>query len=179
MKKLILYIPFILFLIIVIFLLIFLLQNKDPAKPPSALLNQDLPNFKVKSLFDETKMMSDYDIKEKQVLINFFASWCIPCKAEHSLLNYLKIQNPNLIIIGINHKDKKVDAIKFLEDSGNPYNFVGIDDNGSVGLEFGVFGLPETFITNNKGKVIYKNIGPITKDIIKKEINSILKKQDE
>ena len=175
MKKIILYIPLILFLIIVLFFLVFLLQNKDPTKPPSALLDQDLPKFKVNSLFDEKKIMADYDIKEKQVLINFFASWCIPCKAEHSLLNYLKIENPNLILIGINHKDKKVDAIKFLEDNGNPYNFVGIDKNGNIGLEFGVFGLPETFITDNKGKIIYKNIGPITKDIIKNEINPILK----
>ena len=86
----------------------------------------------------------------------------------------LKNNYPELIIIGVNHKDIKLDAIKFLEDNGNPYHYVGIDKDGKIGLEFGVFGLPETFLTNNKGKIIYKHTGPLTKKIVKKEILPLL-----
>jgi len=174
MKKIILYSPIILFILITSFLFIFLLQGKDPHKPPSALIDQNLPYFVITNLFDNNKQFTNNDIKDTQVLINFFASWCIPCKTEHAMLNYLKNKNPQLIIIGIDHKDKINDAIKFLEINGNPYNYVGVDEDGKIGLEFGVFGLPETFLTNNKGKIIYKNIGPITKEIIKNEINPLL-----
>ncbi len=74
------------------------------------------------------------------------------------------------MIIGFNHKDKKEDAIKFLSLGGNPYSFVGIDADGKIGLEFGVFGLPETFLTNENGKIIYKHIGPLSKKIIQNDI---------
>ena len=174
MKKILLYFPILFFLLLFVFLLVFLLQDKDPSKPPSPLINQNLPDFIINSLFDKNEKFSNNDIKDKQVLINFFASWCIPCKTEHSMLNYLKKNNPNLIIVGIDHKDKIEDALNFLEINGNPYNYVGIDNDGQVGLEFGVFGLPETFLTNSNGVIIYKNIGPITKKIIKNEINPLI-----
>tara|TARA_B100000686_G_scaffold226281_1_gene233498 strand:+ start:1355 stop:1882 length:528 start_codon:yes stop_codon:yes gene_type:complete len=174
MKKLLLYAPIAIFFLIVFFLLVFLLQNKDANKPPSPFINKDLPNFNITSLFDSNEKISNNEIKDKQVLINFFASWCLPCKAEHPFFDYLKKNNPDLIIIGINHKDKFEEAINFLEINGNPYNFVGEDKNGKVGLEFGVFGLPETFLTNSKGKIVYKITGPITKKIIKDEINLYL-----
>ena len=174
MNKILLSIPVVLVLIISIFLLIFLLQGKDPSKPPSALINKSIPSFKTNDLFDENKSIASIDLNNKMVLINFFASWCIPCKAEHPIFFQIKKDNPNLFILGINHKDTKEDAIKYLNDDGNPYDYVGTDKNGLIGLEFGVFGLPETFIIDKTGKIIFKYLGPLTTEIIEYEIQPLL-----
>jgi len=170
MKKLIIVLPLFGTIILFIFLLIFLLQKKDPNKPPSALLNEQIPEFILFSLMDKKMTLSHHDISNKITLINFFASWCAPCKVEHPLLLDLKNKFPELIIVGIDYKDKEEDAIKFLLIGGNPYNFVGVDANGLIGMEFGVFGLPETFLTNSKGKIIFKHMGPLSKEVIQNDI---------
>ena len=174
MNKLILSVPIVLIFIISIFLLIFLLQNKDPNVPPSALLDKKIPPVDLVDLFNDNKLINPSDLKNKEILINFFASWCAPCKVEHPLLFQIKKQNPNLYILGINHKDKKNDAINYLNQDGNPYDFVGVDKEGLIGLEFGVFGLPETFLINKSGKIIYKYLGPLTKKVITNEIQPLL-----
>ena len=133
-------------------------------------VSENIPQFKIASLIDETKILSNQDIINKFSLINFFASWCAPCKTEHPFFIKLKNQFPELLIIGINHKDNKEDAINFLGMEGNPYNFVGNDYDGNIGLEFGILGLPETFLTNEQGKIIFKHMGPLTKDIMKNDI---------
>ena len=140
----------------------------------SYIPGKNLPDFEIINLFDESLKLSNVDIKNKLVLINFFASWCAPCKDELPLLFTLKNNYPNMMIIGIDYKDKKSDALKFLEREGNPYDFVGLDNNGNIGLEFGVFGLPETFILNNGGKIIYKHLGPVTKKVVRNEIFPLL-----
>ena len=174
MKKLITLIPLVVLLVICVFVLIYLLSNKDPNKPPSVLINKTVPSFKSESLFNSSKFIVTEDLKNKKILINFFASWCLPCKVEHPLFLELSDNYENLYLLGFNHKDKKEDAKKYLLEEGNPYDFVGIDSNGMIALEFGVFGLPETFLVNEDGKIIYKFMGPITKDIIKNEILPLL-----
>ena len=175
MKKLFLSLPLIIIILISSFLLIYLLQKKDPNKPPSALLNENLPEINLVNLFNEEEMLSNYNLKEKTILINFFASWCAPCKVEHPLFFDIKKKYPNLYLIGIDHKDKKEDALKYLSGEGNPYDYVGVDKKGSVGLDFGVFGLPETFLVNSSGKIIYKYLGPLTKKVFENEIKPLLK----
>ena len=174
MNKVILWLPIILILIISTFLLIFLLQNKNPNFPPSALLNKKIPEVSILDLFNKNKLIDLSNLENKNILINFFASWCAPCKVEHPLFFEIKKQNPNLYILGIDHKDKKEDAIYYLNKEGNPYDFIGIDKEGYIALEFGVFGLPETFLINKSGKIIYKYLGPLTKDIIENEIQPLL-----
>ena len=174
MKKFILLLPLIILVIITIFLFIFLLQNKDPSKPPSALLNENLPKFIMVDLFNSEKSISDQDFREKTIIINFFASWCIPCKAEHHIFFEIKKKFPNVYLFGINHKDEINEALDYLKEDGNPYDKVGIDKKGSVGLEFGVFGLPETFLVDGSGKIIYKHLGPLTNEILQNEINPLL-----
>ncbi|PPR47995.1 MAG: Thiol:disulfide interchange protein DsbE [Alphaproteobacteria bacterium MarineAlpha5_Bin9] len=169
LKKFVLFLPIIITIFLFGILVSYLLSDRDANKPPSALLNKNIPNFSTVNLFDENKKLFKKDIEDKVTLINFFASWCIPCKQEHPLLEDLQKKFPNLIIVGFNHKDSKKDAIKFLEENGNPYTFIGIDD-GSIGLEFGVFGLPETFMTDKNGKIIFKHIGPLDKKTIKTNI---------
>ena len=174
MNKLIILSPLIILLTICVFTLVYLLDRKDPNKPPSALLNKEVPSFRSESLYDSNIFLSNNSIKNKMVLINFFASWCLPCKVEPPLFFDLSKKFPDLYILGFNHKDKKDDAQKYLLEDGNPYSFVGIDNDGMIALEFGVFGLPETFLINKKGKIIYKFMGPLTIDIIEDEIIPLL-----
>ena len=174
MKKILLFIPLIIVILIVVFFLIFLLQGRDPNKPPSALLNKNLPDFDIINLFDNTNVIANKDLKGKVLLINFFASWCAPCKVEHPLFFEVKKKYPNTLLIGINFKDEKKEAINYLNNRGNPYDYVGIDNEGLIGLELGVFGLPETFIVNSKGIIIYKHLGPLTKKIITNEIKPFI-----
>jgi len=174
MKKLIYITPLLLLVTICLFVLIFILTEKDPQKPPSPLINQDVPIFILHNLYDKNKTIQSADLKNHYTLINFFASWCAPCKLEHPLFFNIKKENPKLFILGINYKDKKNDARSYLELEGNPYSFVGIDPNGKIGFEFGVFGLPETFVINNKGEIIYKHIGLLTKEIYYEKIKPLL-----
>tara|TARA_Y100001970_G_scaffold271656_1_gene367365 strand:+ start:642 stop:1166 length:525 start_codon:yes stop_codon:yes gene_type:complete len=174
MKKIIYFIPIITLIIICLFVLIYILSEKSPNKPPSALIDKDLPIFSSNNLYNKEDYLSNLSLSENFVLINFFASWCTPCKLEHHLFFEIKKEFPNLFLLGINHKDKENDAKKYLSEEGNPYSFVAIDPNGKLAIEFGVFGLPETFLINDKGKIIYKHIGPITTEIIYEKIKPLL-----
>ncbi len=174
MNRFIILTPLITLFIICIFVLTYLLDNKNPKKPPSALINKDVPLFASKSLYDSDTILKTKDLKNKKVLVNFFASWCLPCKVEHPLFFEIAKNNPNLFILGFNHKDDEIDAKKYLSEDGDPYNFVGIDSDGLIALEFGVFGLPETFLINENGKIIYKYMGPLSKEIIEDEILPLL-----
>ena len=174
MNRVILLIPLAFLFIICLFTLIYLLEEKDPNKPPSVLINKDIPSFNSISLYNNDDSITARDLKNKKVLINFFASWCTPCRIEHPLFFDLAEKHPNLYILGINHKDEKNDALNYLEKDGNPYNFVGIDFDGLIALEFGVFGLPETFLINEDGKIIFKNMGPLTLGIIENDIEPLL-----
>jgi len=170
MKKIIVFIPLLITLFISALLLYFLIQEKDSSVPPSTLINKKSPEFSMVDLFQDKQIFDNSIIKEKKVLINFFASWCAPCKVEHSLLMEISNENPNIIILGINYKDDKNDAIEFINKFGNPYSFIGIDDTGKIAMDFGVYGLPETIIINEKGIIIFKHVGPLTKKIYNEDI---------
>ncbi|MBI29001.1 MAG: Thiol:disulfide interchange protein DsbE [Alphaproteobacteria bacterium MarineAlpha5_Bin11] len=170
----ILLIPFVILFLVCTFLVYYLLEDKDPSAPPSALLNKKIPNFYVEDLINAEKTINQNILKDKKVLINFFASWCSPCKVEHPLFLKIKEKNPNLIILGFNHKDKKNEALLFLKDLGNPYSLIGIDKDGKVAMDFGVYGLPETFVVNENGIIIFKHTGPITDKLYEQEIKKLL-----
>ena len=173
MRKIVLIIPLILLTTVCLFFLLFILFEKDPNNPPSALLNKNLPVFSSASLYnDKEKVVSD-SLIGKYTLINFFASWCTLCRAEHHLFFEIKKEKPELFILGFSYKDDPNDSKKYLEEEGNPYSFVGIDQDGKIGFEFGVFGLPETFIINSDGQIIFKHTGPLTKEIIDNEITNL------
>ena len=156
--KIIATIPLLTILIIFGFFLYILIQGKDPSIPTSALLNKKLPNFQTINLLDENQIFNKQKLLGKKVLINFFSSWCEPCKLEHSQLMSISKNQPGLFVLGINYKDEKEDAIKFINDLGNPYDIIGIDNTGQIGMDFGVYGLPETFIVNEEGLIIYKHV---------------------
>ena len=170
MNRAILITPLIVLTAICLFFLIFILLEKKPNDPPSALLNKNLPVFSSINLYNNKETLLSDSLKGKYTLINFFASWCTPCRAEHHLFFKIKKEIPELFILGFSHKDNLGDSKKYLEEEGNPYSFVGIDSDGKIAFDFGVFGLPETFITNKNGEIIFKHTGPLTKKIIKDEI---------
>jgi len=170
MNRAILMVPFIVSTTICLFFLIFILLEKNPNNPPSALLNKNLPTFSAISLYNNEETLLSDNLKGNYTLINFFASWCTPCRAEHHLFFKIKKEIPELYILGFSHKDDLNDSKKYLEEEGNPYSFVGIDRDGKIAFDFGVFGLPETFIINKDGEIIFKHTGPLTKKIIEDEI---------
>ena len=170
MKKIIVFIPLLITLSISGLLFYFLIQEKDSSIPPSTLIDKESPEFRMVNLFQDKEIFDSSIIKNNKVLINFFASWCAPCKVEHSLLMEISKKNPEIVILGINYKDDKNDAIEFINKFGNPYSFIGIDDTGKVAMDFGVYGLPETIIVNKKGIIIFKHVGPLTKKIYNENI---------
>ena len=170
MNRIILITPFVVLSVICLFFLIYILLGKNPNDPPSALLNKNLPLFSSINLYDKEEVFLSDSLEGNYTLINFFASWCTPCRAEHHLFFKVKKEIPELYILGFSHKDDLDDSKKYLEEEGNPYSFVGIDRDGKIAFDFGVFGLPETFIINKNGEIIYKHTGPLTKEIVEDEI---------
>ena len=133
-----------------------------------------MPELNVISLFNASDVISNKDLNGNIMLINFFASWCAPCKVEHPLFFEIKKNYPNILLVGINYKDKQEEAINYLNTMGNPYDYVEMDNKGLIGLELGVFGLPETFIVNSQGIITYKHLGPLTKKIITNEVTPFI-----
>ena len=124
------------------------------------LIGSKISNFQLTSMNSDNKYISEEDLKKNQfTLINFFASWCAPCRAEHKYL--LSLPNKKIKLIGINFKDKKNNANNFLKELGDPYNFVGKDLDGKISILFGVFGIPESILVNSDLTVIKKIVGPI------------------
>ena len=172
--KIIYFLPLILFLsILLIFFIKFEKVNENTVNDiiESPLLGKDIPNLNIFKIGkNETINFSKY--KNKIFAINFFASWCQPCKVEAPLLD--KLSN-NIDIIGISYKDGKSEMIDFLERYGNPYTEIGIDKNGSIAIEWGVYGVPETFIISDDGKILYKHTGPINYDDLNNKILRLIK----
>ena len=138
MNRAILIVPLITLTTICLFFLVFILLEKNPNDPPSALLNKTVPTFSSINLFNEEETLFSDSLKQNYTLINFFASWCTPCRAEHHLLFKIKKEIPELFILGFSHKDDPDDSKKYLKEEGNPYSFVGIDRDGKIAFEFGV-----------------------------------------
>ena len=153
--------PLFLLILFLIIFFIFLksLQNSN-IYVPKININKDIPNFDVKKAGGNNIINSDEIFEnDKFYLMNIWSSWCIPCREEHPFLMSLS-KNKNIEIIGLNYKDNSENAKIFLEEMGNPYNVILLDNEGTISIEWGAYGVPETFLIYNK-KVIKKIIGPI------------------
>jgi cytochrome c biogenesis protein CcmG/thiol:disulfide interchange protein DsbE len=127
-----------------------------------SLIGNQISKFRVIKIDNNNQYISEEDLKKNTyTLINFFASWCAPCKTEHKYLLELSNKNKQIKIIGINFKDKKNNAINFLKDLGNPYDFVGRDSDGKISILFGIYGIPESILVDSNLTVIKKVVGPI------------------
>ena len=150
-------IPVLLFLVVAGFLGVGLLLN--PRIIPSALIDKPVPRFALPGLEGHQGLASD-DLTGGVQLVNVFASWCVPCRAEHPILMELKRQGV-APIQGINYKDAPANARDYLAETGDPYERIGADRDGRAGIEWGVYGVPETFVIDAKGRIAYKQVGPI------------------
>ncbi len=166
---------------LVIFLLLFFLGsiffkslNTTKIFVPDKLIGRSLPDFTAESFDDKNKYFTKNEIfnEKKYYLFNIWASWCGPCREEHPIL--IKLSNDhNLELVGLNFKDKKENALKFLNKSGNPYNKILIDNNGSVSISLGAYGVPETFLINEKKIIELKFVGPLKNSDYKKILKKI------
>ena len=172
MNKKILILPLTIFFFILFIFFYLLVIEREPSKLPSVLLNKKIKTFKAKTLFNNEIFISDDEFGNEIILVNFFATWCKPCMDEHPYIKRLSNKN-DLRIIGINYKDDKKKAIKYLEKLGNPYSDVLIDANANIGIDWGVYGLPETFIVDSNSIIKYRLVGPITKNNFEAFISKI------
>ena len=162
----------------------FRLGNGDPSRIPSALIGRPAPQTPLpplEGLTDNGAAIPGLDpaaFKGKVSIVNVWASWCVPCHDEAPLLTELG-RDKRLQIVGINYKDAADNARRFLGRYGNPFGIVGVDVNGRASIEWGVYGVPETFIVGREGTIVYKLVGPVTPDnintVLRAEIDKALK----
>ena len=174
MRNILLTLPLIIFLLIIAIFFYFLYAKNDPKNLPSVLIDKKAPNFVSFSLIEENQIIYSEVNNKQPVIINFFASWCIPCEVEIQYLSELSNYN-EIKIIGINYKDDPIKARRWLKKVGNPYDIIAIDPAGEISIDWGVYGIPETFLINHQNYIKYKVVGPITKENFK-DLNFNIKK---
>ena len=167
MNKKILILPSLFFFLLLSIFFYLLIIDRNPSEIPSNLINEKVPIFKAESLFKDEKFVSSNEFKNEITLVNFFATWCKPCRDEHIFIKRFS-KEKGIRIIGINYKDKFSNTTKWLNDLGNPYSDIPLDKNGRIAIDWGVYGIPETFVVNSKGIIKYRHVGPITKKVYKK-----------
>ncbi len=149
-------------------------QRENPDALPSALLGKPVPELRVEEL-PGTRLVTVDDFAGEEVkLVNFWASWCGPCRLEHPILEQLAEEG--VPIIGINYKDIPDNAVSFLAELGDPYVAVGADSTGRTGIEWGIYGVPETFIINTEGQIVHRFPGPITESVLENIIRPEMEK---
>lgn len=159
--------PLGIFVVLVALLAIGLTLN--PREVPSPLIGKPAPAFSARLLLEPEKSFSPKDFAGKVWLLNVWASWCVSCREEHPLLvEYAK--RGGAAIVGLNYKDKAEDAQRWLARFGDPYVFSVVDAEGRIGIDYGVYGVPETFLIDKQGVIRYKQIGPITPEALEKKI---------
>ena len=172
MKKKIILILAIIFLSFIFYIFYKSLYKKNYYVPQN--ISEKIISFKAKNLYTNNYLNSDQLLLDKKfTVINIWASWCLPCIQEHKYLMKLK-QNNNIKIIGLNYKDKKNNAKKFLSENGNPYDLILTDEEGVLSIELGAYGIPETFVIKGK-KILKKYIGPLSQTYIV-EIEKLISK---
>ena len=155
--------------------------DRDPNAVPSALIGKSVPVFDLPAIKGiQTAGLATADILEFDgpVLVNVFASWCVPCRAEHAVLTRM-VQEDGLNLVGINYKNDPSDAAAWLAELGNPYSKIGSDINGRAGIEWGISGVPETFIVDGNGVVVFRYVGPILTDAALASIRQELAQAEE
>ena len=176
MKKQLLILPSLFFLFFLIIFFYLLIIDRNPSELPSALLDKNVPKFETESLLKNEKFISSKEFGNEILLVNFFATWCKPCRDEHIYIKRFSNEK-EIKVIGINYKDNPKKAIQWLKELGNPYTDVAVDKSGRIAIDWGVYGIPETFIVNSKGIIKYRHVGPVTKKIYKK-INLIINESE-
>ena len=161
------YLPLAIFVVIAVFLGTGLYL--DPREVPSPLIDKPAPAFSLPQLQQPEKTFSRDDMKGKVWLLNVWASWCVACREEHPVLVELA-RSKVVPLIGLNYKDERKDGLRWLAQFGDPYDLSAYDYNGRIGIDYGVYGVPETFLIDKKGIIRYKRIGVVTPEIVRDKI---------
>ncbi len=146
----------------------------DPREVPSPFIGKPAPAFSAPTLAAPERVLRKEDMLGKVWMLNVFASWCVACREEHPVL-MAYARTGGVPVYGLNYKDKREDAMRWLGQLGNPYTDILVDAKGLIGIDFGVYGVPETFIIDRAGVIRYKQIGPITPDVLREKIEPLLK----
>ena len=150
----------------------YLQSGRDPRVLPSALIDKPAPGFAAPGLEFEGRTIrqgvESASFKGRITVLNFFASWCTPCLVEHPQITALS-KTAGVTLVGINYKDKPADAARWLARHGNPYARIGVDPAGEIAPEFGLYGVPETFLIDRAGRIRFKQVGPITKQVLEEK----------
>jgi len=166
-KKLLLLIPLAVFVVLAGFFIVGL--DRNPREIPSPLIGKPAPAFALLDLNAPEKTVASQEFLGQFWLLNVWASWCVSCRAEHKLLvDFAK--NNDVLIVGLNYKDKAADGKTWLRQYGNPYKVAVMDTDGRVGIDYGVYGVPETFLIDKQGVIRYKQIGPVTEEALNETI---------
>jgi cytochrome c biogenesis protein CcmG/thiol:disulfide interchange protein DsbE len=153
-------------------------EGKDPKLVPSPFIDRPAPAFSLSQLHEPAKTFSPADMKGRVWLFNLWASWCVSCRDEHPVL--LAIAQQNIVpIVGLDYKDKAPDAEAWLSRGGNPYLLNATDPEGRIGIDYGITGVPETFVIDKQGVIRYKEIGVITPQIWKDKILPLVTKLEQ
>ena len=173
-------IPLLLFLSLALIFYIQLGSGKNPNDLPSVLINKLAPAFPAKPLpalmrnNKQVPAITKEFVAGKVVMVNVWASWCVPCRQEHPIISKFAQENTDVVLVGINYKDKTPNALRFLGALGNPYAAVSIDPNGAASIDWGVYGIPETYILDRTGTIIHKHVGPISPRVLKEKLLPII-----
>ncbi|QXL84305.1 DsbE family thiol:disulfide interchange protein [Comamonas sp. NLF-1-9] len=167
-------VPLAVFAVLMVFLGIGL--TLKPRELPSPLIDKPLPAFTLPQLGDPAKTASAKDMAGKVWMLNVWASWCVACRVEHPVFVDLARSDKSILIYGLNYKDKREDALRWLARLGNPYLESFSDTQGLVGIDLGVYGVPETFIIDRQGVIRYKHIGPVTPEALQETILPLMRK---
>ena len=166
--RLVTLVPLVLFAVLALVFLARLESNTAPDTIPSVLVGKPAPEFSLPPL-DGVAVpgLSRADLEGRVTLVNIFASWCVPCRQEHPVLEKIA-KDERVRLVGINYKDKPQNARAFLDEMGNPYAAIGVDQSGRTFIDWGAYGVPETFLVGRDGVIRYKFIGPLTDETVKK-----------
>ncbi|WP_051362306.1 DsbE family thiol:disulfide interchange protein [Solimonas soli] len=146
--------------------------KRDPREVPSPLIGKPAPAFSLAVLGHPEQPYTIADLKGRAVLVNFFASWCAACRVEHPFL--MRLAGQGVEIIGIDYKDSDADGAAWLARHGNPYRTVVADPQGAMGLDWGVYGAPETYVLDAAGTIVYKQIGPLGEEVWRDKVAPLL-----
>ncbi|MBV9189755.1 MAG: DsbE family thiol:disulfide interchange protein [Betaproteobacteria bacterium] len=147
----------------------------NPREVPSPLIGKPAPAFELPLLMDPDKKFSVKTMLGKVWILNVWASWCPPCLVEHPVVTQVS-RSGMAPVVGLNYKDKREDALPWLKRNGDPFQLIAFDANGRIGIDYGVYGVPETYIIDRQGVIRYKHIGPITADVVKQEMEPLVRK---
>jgi cytochrome c biogenesis protein CcmG/thiol:disulfide interchange protein DsbE len=176
MKRVLYLLPAFAFLVLAGYFALALRPGYEPNVLPSAMIDKEAPAFDLARLRGDGTLSRD-GLLGKPVLINFFASWCVPCREEHPLLMRLA-EKEHLPLYGIAYKDAPTASTALLAQMGDPYRAIGVDRDGRVGLDFGVYGVPETYVLDSSGHIRKRFVGPLTAEVVEKELIPLLKALD-